>query len=92
MTESDGEAARGCSGLLGGAHFCAVHKTLAKQLAVERRVYAPLNVAITGRPALWPIQCMALLDSNIEIQLIQYKNHLDGPHLVVVLDFGDSVT
>jgi hypothetical protein len=30
---------------LGGALFsCAAHKTLAKQLAVERRIYAPLNV------------------------------------------------
>jgi hypothetical protein len=44
MTESDGEATRSSSGLLGGAFFvfflfsCAAIKTLAKQLAVERRV------------------------------------------------------
>jgi hypothetical protein len=43
MTESDGEATRGSSSLLGGAFFlfvssCAAHMTLANQLAVERRV------------------------------------------------------
>jgi hypothetical protein len=43
MTESYGEATRGSSGLLGGAFSCAAHKTLAKQLAVERRVHAPRN-------------------------------------------------
>jgi hypothetical protein len=43
MTESDGEAARGSGGLLDGAHFCAARQAAAKQLAVERRVSAPLN-------------------------------------------------
>jgi hypothetical protein len=44
MTESDGEATRGSSGLLGGAFLvfffflAPPNKTLAKQLAVERRV------------------------------------------------------
>jgi hypothetical protein len=40
--------------LLGGAHFCAAHKTLAEQLAVERRVYAPLNEQAKGRGDLLP--------------------------------------
>jgi len=44
LAEPDGEATRGSSELLGGALFsCAAHKTLAKQLAVERRVCAPLK-------------------------------------------------
>ncbi len=41
LTESDGEATRGSSGLLGGAFFVfsyAAQQDLAKQLAVERRV------------------------------------------------------
>jgi hypothetical protein len=40
----DGEATRGSSGLLGGAFRAPTGKTLAEQLAVERRVHAPLNM------------------------------------------------
>jgi len=65
MMESDGEAARGSSGLLGGAHFCAAHKTLAKQLAVERRVSAPLNAKAHREPDLSVIRWSHLLSVSI---------------------------
>jgi hypothetical protein len=57
MTESDGKATRGSSGLFGGAFFLAPPgKTLAKQLAVERRVCAPLNAKAHRLPGLLAIR------------------------------------